>query len=111
MPAGDLTPEIKNDLFIIKHRDILDTKRHYKKDKSKDLPKFFQVGRVVEGKHEFYSSRMTKKERKNTLVEELLKDTERRRYFKRKAEEISEKKAKGTKKWFAIQKAKRKRVW
>jgi Tfp pilus assembly major pilin PilA len=63
----------------------------------------------VEGAHEFYSSRLTRKQRKNTLVEELLADTERRTYFKKKAQEICEKKAKGTQKWFQMQKLKRKR--
>jgi hypothetical protein len=45
MPATEVTPEIKHDLLVIKNRDILDPKRHYKKGQlyKKGLPKFFQV--------------------------------------------------------------------
>ncbi|KAK6055521.1 Fcf2 pre-rRNA processing [Cooperia oncophora] len=33
-----------------------------------------QVGRVVDAPQDFYSSRMTKKERKRTMLDELLND-------------------------------------
>ncbi|KAI9183175.1 dTDP-fucopyranose mutase [Blastocladiella emersonii ATCC 22665] len=113
LPATELTPELRNDLLVIKNRDVLESKRHYKKDAKMNatMPKFFHVGRIVEAKHEFYSSRLTKKERKNTLVEQILADTERRTYFKKKAEAISIKKARGTRKFYALKKEKRKRAW
>lgn len=41
---------------------------------SPQLPKFFQMGTVVEGSAEFHSARMAKKERKRTLAEEILHD-------------------------------------
>ncbi|XVF62356.1 hypothetical protein PTKIN_Ptkin09bG0001000 [Pterospermum kingtungense] len=75
MPAPTLTPELKKDLQLLKLRGAIDPKRHYKKDsKSKALPKYFQVGTVVESVTDFYSGRMTKKERKLTLADELLSD-------------------------------------
>jgi hypothetical protein len=44
LPATELTPELKADLFLIKSRHLLDPKRHYRKDnKSNEVPKFFQV--------------------------------------------------------------------
>ena len=43
MPATEVTPEIKLDLQLLKMRNVLDRKRHYKKDDSKGLPKYFQV--------------------------------------------------------------------
>jgi len=43
MPAPEITPEVKLDLQLIKMRNVLDRKRHYKKDDTKGLPKYFQV--------------------------------------------------------------------
>lgn len=43
LPATQLTPEIEQDMKLIKMRNILDRKRHYKKNDSSALPKYFQV--------------------------------------------------------------------
>jgi len=43
LPATQLTPEIEQDMKVIKMRNILDRKRHYKKNDSTALPKYFQV--------------------------------------------------------------------
>ncbi|VFQ81370.1 unnamed protein product [Cuscuta campestris] len=90
MPAPTITPELKHDLEILKMRDALDPKKHYKKgaSKSKALPKYFQVGVVIEPASEFYSSRLTKKERKATLADELVSDAHLAEYRKRKVREI-----------------------
>ena len=53
MKQPEMTPEIKRDLQIIKQRSALDPKRHYKKDKW-EIPKFFQMGTIIEGNTEFY---------------------------------------------------------
>ncbi|MCL7028670.1 hypothetical protein MKW94_000384 [Papaver nudicaule] len=76
MPAQTITPEIKNDIQIIKLRNVIDPKRHYKKGDSnlKELPKYFQMGTVIESPTDFYSGRLTKKERKQSIAEELLHD-------------------------------------
>jgi hypothetical protein len=60
-------------------RDVLDRKRHYKSADGKGLPTHFQIGRVVDGAAEYYSDRATKKQAKQTLVDELLADTEKRK--------------------------------
>ncbi|KAJ3045211.1 hypothetical protein HDV00_011082 [Rhizophlyctis rosea] len=88
LPAPEMTEEIKRDLHILKSRGVLDPKRHYKKDTTKGLPKFFQIGTIVEGAADFYSGRLTRKERKQTIVDELMADQESRQYFKQKAEGI-----------------------
>ncbi|KAJ9544802.1 hypothetical protein OSB04_024509 [Centaurea solstitialis] len=76
MPAPTLTPELKKDLKLLKLRNVIDPKRHYKKGDSKlnVFPKYFQVGTVVEPVSEYFTSRLTKKERKPTLADELLSD-------------------------------------
>jgi len=43
LPATEITPEIEQDLKLLKLRNVLDRKRHYKKNDSKALPKYFQV--------------------------------------------------------------------
>lgn len=80
----------------------MDPKRHYKKSeaKSKTLPKYFQVGTVVESSADFFSSRLTKKERKATLADELLSDPTLGQYRKRKVREIeSQNRPAGNDKW------------
>ncbi|XP_042492470.1 rRNA-processing protein fcf2-like [Macadamia integrifolia] len=76
MSAPTITPELKKDLQMLMLRNVIDPKRHYKKGdtKSKTLPKYFQVGTVIESASDFFSGRLTKKERKATLADELLSD-------------------------------------
>ena len=47
LPATEVTEEIKRDLEVLKMRDALDPKRFYKKNASKELPKYFQVTSVT----------------------------------------------------------------
>ncbi|KAI3512431.1 hypothetical protein L1887_19747 [Cichorium endivia] len=93
MPAPTLTPELKKDLQLLKLRNVIDPKRHYKKGDSKlnTFPKYFQVGTVVEPLSEYFTSRLTKRERKATLADELLSDPSLKVYRKRKVREIEEK--------------------
>lgn len=91
MPAPTMTPELKKDLEILQLRHVMDPKRHFKRSgKSKALPKYFQVGTVIEPAFEFHSSRLTKKERKTTLVDEFLSDQKLKNYRMRKVREIQE---------------------
>ncbi|KAL8524754.1 hypothetical protein ACS0TY_014388 [Phlomoides rotata] len=92
MPAQTITPELKKDLQLLKLRGAIDPKRHYKKgdSRSKTLPKYFQVGTVIESASEFFTGRLTKKERKATLADELLSDGKFLDYRKRKVREIEE---------------------
>ncbi|KAJ1672798.1 Deoxynucleotidyltransferase terminal-interacting protein 2, partial [Spiromyces aspiralis] len=109
MKAPIVTPELKRDLRVLKLRNALDPKRFYRKDDREEVPKYFEVGTVIEGPTEFYSGRLTRKERKRTIVEELMADTEARRYFKRKYKEIQSEKQSGGKAWYKQQVAKRHR--
>ncbi|NXD06852.1 TDIF2 protein, partial [Nothocercus nigrocapillus] len=93
MKAPEITSELKNDLRVLKMRASLDPKHFYKKNDREGLPKYFQVGTVVDSPVDFYHSRIPKKQRKRTIVEELLADSEFRRYNKRKYQEIMSEKA------------------
>jgi hypothetical protein len=95
MKQQELTDEVKRDLLIIKQRSALDPKRHYKKQKW-DIPKYFQMGTIIEGNTEFYS-RLNRRQRGNNLVQEILHDDESKKYFKRKYSEIQLSKMSGRK--------------
>lgn len=102
MPAQTITPELEKDLRLLKLRGAIDPKRHYKKgdSKSKSLPKYFQVGTVMESASDFFTGRLTKKERKATIADELLSDRTLAQYRKRKVREIEEKnRPAGNEKW------------
>ncbi|KAI8144728.1 Fcf2 pre-rRNA processing-domain-containing protein [Fennellomyces sp. T-0311] len=87
MGRPDMTPELKRDLQLLKMRHVIDRKRHYKKMGKGDNPKYFQVGTVIEGPTEYHSARMTRKERKQTIVDELMANEEAKQYYKRKFNE------------------------
>jgi hypothetical protein len=74
MPVGDLTEEAKNDLSIIKMRSGLHKDRFYKGNDSDNLPKFFQMGSIVDDPTDYYSTRVPKKQQKKTILEELIND-------------------------------------
>ncbi|XP_044288221.1 deoxynucleotidyltransferase terminal-interacting protein 2 isoform X2 [Varanus komodoensis] len=93
MKAPEMTDELKNDLKALKMRAAIDPKRFYKKNDREGLPKYFQVGTVVDSPVDFYHARIPKKERKKNIVEELLADSEFRRYNKRKYQDIIAEKA------------------
>lgn len=98
MPRTDVTPELKRDMQLLKMRSVLDPKRFYKKDtKKSDIPEFSQVGTIIEGPTEFRSARLTNKERKRTLVEEVLAGEKTTRRFKSKYNEIQKAKTSGRK--------------
>jgi hypothetical protein len=43
MPKAKITPELERDWQIIQMRNVLDPKRHYRKDKRKKPPTYCQV--------------------------------------------------------------------
>lgn len=109
MPATELTEEIKNDLAVLQMRGTLDPKHFYKRGNEKICPKYFQVGTVIESPAEFYSARIPKKQRKKTLVDELLSDVEYRKYQKKKYAELMKNQVQ--KRFHASQKKKMKQKW
>ena len=96
MSAPQLTSQLKNDLLLLKMRNSLDPSRHYKANDSKKIPQYFQVGRVVTGSADFYSSRIPRRRQKQSLVDELLFDEEFRRYHHKKYAELQKKFRSGT---------------
>ncbi|KAH7293759.1 hypothetical protein KP509_28G041200 [Ceratopteris richardii] len=106
-----MTPELKQELQLVKLRGVLDPKRHYKAEDSRGLPQYFQVGTVVGGPADFYSGRLTKREQKASLASELLADSSLSAYRKRKYLEIQDQKQAGGKGFFKKKQKKRKPSW
>ncbi|KAK9519277.1 hypothetical protein VZT92_022018 [Zoarces viviparus] len=93
MKAPEITPEVKGDLQVLKMRGSMDPKRFYKKNDRDGFPKYFQVGTVVDNPVDFYHSRLPKRARKRTMVEELLSDAEFRHNNKKKYQHIVKERA------------------
>ncbi|KAF7545908.1 hypothetical protein G7Z17_g8800 [Cylindrodendrum hubeiense] len=71
LPKTELTPEFKRDWQLLRMRGILDPK-HQKKALRASAPEYSHVGEIIAGPTEFYSARLTRKERKGTLLEEVM---------------------------------------
>ncbi|PSN71192.1 rRNA-processing protein FCF2 [Corynespora cassiicola Philippines] len=108
LPATDLTPELRRDLQLLKMRNVLDPHRHYKKSDSKsDVPAFSQVGTIIEGPTEYYNARINKKDRKTTIMEEVMSQEQQAGRFKRKYDDYLKTKTSGKKAFYKALKAKR----
>lgn len=91
-------------------RNVLDPHRHYKKnDRKGKIPTFSQVGTVLEGPTEWYSSRINRKDRSRNFVDEEMKVERETGRFKRKYGEIQEAKTSGKKGHYKKLLAKRKK--
>jgi Fcf2 pre-rRNA processing len=67
------------------------------------------MGTIVESPVEYFSARIKKKDRKETIVQELLADQKSREYFKRKYNEIQDKSTSGGKNWYKKMQERKKR--
>lgn len=75
MAAPQLTKDLKRELLLIKMRGAMDPKRFYRSaDDGKALPKYFQMGTIIEGAEDG-RVRKTKKERKGSMLQEVMADS------------------------------------
>lgn len=109
MPKTRVTSELKRDLQLIRMRNVLDPHRHYKKESGSAMPEYSQVGTIVEGPTEFFKSRIAKKDRKRTFVEEALTGEQQSGRFKAKYNQIQAAKTSGKKAYYNRLRAKRRR--
>ncbi|KAK2955864.1 putative Fcf2 pre-rRNA processing [Blattamonas nauphoetae] len=71
MKSPQITPEIAADLKYLQYRRFSDKRRFYKSTGLNGQPEVFQMGTVVEGTGDFYGARLTKKQRKQSLLDEI----------------------------------------
>ncbi|KAF6223456.1 hypothetical protein HO133_000299 [Letharia lupina] len=108
MPRTRLSSELKSDMKLLKLRNVLDPHRHYRSDNIRALaPEFSQIGQIIEGPTEYYSSRLPNKERKRTLVGEILANEKYTGRFKKKYNEIQASKTSGKRAYYKKLKEKR----
>lgn len=86
MKAPEMTNELKNELQVLQMRSALDPKHFYKRSEMKSLPKYFEVGKVIETPVEYHTTKNDRK-RNRTMVDELLQDEEFQNYNKKKYQE------------------------
>lgn len=87
-------PDLEKDLRILQLRKFISPKSFFKGSENKALPKYFQVGTILEGGDDFVSGRLRKKEKKNSLVDLFLKDDQDNMFSRRKFQEIQKEKQK-----------------
>lgn len=88
MKAPEMTPELREDLKTIQLRHIIDPGRFYKKLDRDNLPKFFQVGTILDNIVDGKKHRLKKSEVKSRIAEEFLSDDIEKNYSLRKFEEL-----------------------
>ena len=77
----EMDEKLKRDMKLIELRNYMDPKRFYKRA---DKPgKIVGIGTIVESSSEYFSSRLTKRERKQSFVDEILSDDSFKRYAKK----------------------------
>ena len=98
MRPSPMTNEVKNDLALIRNRNYLDPKRFYKSAdvQSGKHKNMVQVGTVIEGA--FSSSRLTKKQRRSNLTDEVLADAALSSYAQTKFRNMQREKTAASKK-------------
>lgn len=85
-----MTEELKADLAVIRNRNYLDPKKFYKS--ADKFGSIVQLGTVIEGAAEYYSSRLTKKQRRINITEEIMADPESSDYSRKKFRTMAQEK-------------------
>lgn len=100
MAAPQLTAELKRELLLVKMRGAMDPKRFYRSaDNGKELPKYFQMGTIIEGAEDG-RVRKTKKERKGSIMQEIMADSAIRKRAKSQFNKSQEQHMEGRRKTF-----------
>ncbi|KAL8945137.1 MAG: hypothetical protein Q9211_000349 [Gyalolechia sp. 1 TL-2023] len=108
MPRTTLTSDLRRDLQLLKMRSTWDPKRHYKSDNRRPLiPEYAQVGTIMEGPTDYYSSRISKRDRKMSFVEGVLAAERSSGRFKSTYADIQSSKTSGRRAFYDRLKGKR----
>ncbi|XP_049281655.1 uncharacterized protein LOC125763009 [Anopheles funestus] len=94
LAAPEITPELQNELTLMKMRSILDPKQSFKRVDKRKTPKYFEIGKIIDSPLDHFNERGTKKLKSKSLVDELLADAEFQKINKRKYAESLERQKK-----------------
>ena len=89
LPATELTADVRRDIRLLRMRNVLDPKRHYRANDNNKAPKYFSMGTIVAGAADKQSDRLSRRERKATIADELVADDAFRRRARAKFVEIN----------------------
>jgi hypothetical protein len=109
MPKGQMTEQNKMDLEIIKMRGGLHKDRFYKGNDGTELPKYFQMGKIIDDPADYYSTRIPKKQQKRTILEELQQDAKVKQFAKKRYSILQAKEEQRRKKLMRINKQSKKK--
>ncbi|KAJ4159277.1 uncharacterized protein LMH87_008184 [Akanthomyces muscarius] len=98
LPKTVLTPEFRRDWQVLRMRGLLDPK-HQKKALRAETPKYSQIGQIIEGPADFFSARLARKERRQTILGEVMRDHSNDK-LKSKYATIQKKKTSGKKAFY-----------
>merc|ERR1711892_12139 len=84
MGRVEMDEQMKNDVKLLKYRQVWESSTKAKKSDRRGAAPFFQVGTIMDSAENFYSSRLTKKQRGATLVDQLMADVDFRRTQRKK---------------------------
>ena len=90
-------------------RSVLDPKRMYKKQGQFKIPEYSQIGTIIEGPTEFFSSRISKAERTKSFLDETMAAEAKSKRFKTRYTELQKKQRSGKKAFYKSLVAKRKK--
>lgn len=89
----EISKQQEKDLLALRMRRVWDPKQFYKKSSTVqaasdragvDSSRYFQVGTILDSPTDYYSGRIVRKNRKQTIIDELMNDAQVRAYNKRK---------------------------
>ena len=89
----EISKEQEKDLMALKMRRVWDPKHFYKKSSTiqaasdssgMDTSRYFQIGTIMDSHTDYYNNRVVKKDRKQTIIDELMNDAQLKAYNKRK---------------------------
>jgi hypothetical protein len=84
--------KVKQDVDLIRMRNYLDPKRFYKNPDK--IGTVLHIGTVVEGPSEYKAGRLTNKQRKRSILEEVLNDPQLKNYNKKTFLKLQDQKSK-----------------
>ena len=88
MKMKEVDEEVKDTIRAIQLRSYVNPHKVFNAGNMEKVPKYFQIGTVVAGPTDFKDQRLTKKQRKQDLAEELLEMDEQLGHSKKKFKEI-----------------------
>jgi Fcf2 pre-rRNA processing len=111
LPAPELTPELKQELLVLRNRQYIDPKRHYKttEERAGPLPKYFAIGTVYDSKLDgSVDTVLPVKRRNESLVEQLMHDDKFQTYAKKNVQKVMQRGMSGSRGAYRAMKAKQK---